>query len=284
MRKSAAGEVIAVVGVLIAGLAQVSAADLPAKAPIYKAPVADPPSWTGFYIGANVGDGWGSRDVDFAANDPMAAAILAAGLPPTSFGTSGVLGGLQFGYNWQFNRTWLIGLETDYEWSGMKGSASSTNPTIFGEPVAPVDERIDWFGTVRARLGYLPTDNLLAYVTGGFAYGQVEHSGTYSYTSAGRSGVTGSFSAACGAPFNAPTCFSGSSRDIATGWTVGGGFEYSFWQKWSVKAEYLYVSLASKSLTETALVYNPAFSPASINTNFSRTSFNVARLGLNYHF
>jgi outer membrane immunogenic protein len=74
---------------------------------------------------------------------------------------------------------------------------------------------------------------------------------------------------------------------MATGWTAGAGFEYAIWKNVTFKAEYLYVSLGSDSVTETALAVDP-FSPAdarsSFNANFSRTNFNVARVGLNYHF
>lgn len=259
------------------------AADGPVKAPMIK----PAHNWTGFYIGGNVGGGWGSRDVDFAANDPATSTLLFApgvlnGKPPlSSFKTSGVLGGLQLGYNWQFNRDWLVGLETDFNWSDMKGSGT-TSAVLGGTPnTVPFEERVKWFGTVRARLGYLPMNNLLTYVTGGFAYGRVEHSGNYT-GAAGAIGIgAGGFTASCAARAN---CFAGSSSSIASGWTVGGGLEYTVWKNVTVKAEYLYVSLASNSVTETALVFTPGTSPASINANFSRTNFNVARLGLNYRF
>jgi outer membrane immunogenic protein len=100
------------------------AADIPVKTP----PPAPVPaySWTGFYIGGNVGGGWDKRDINFSPNDPLAVTLFTLGSgapPPTSFTSSGALGGLQLGYNWQFNRNWLFGLETDLDWSGIKGSA-----------------------------------------------------------------------------------------------------------------------------------------------------------------
>lgn len=263
-----------------------SAADLPRKAPAYAPPPPPVYSWTGFYIGANIGGGWGERDVHYSPNDPASNVIFGDPIesPPAgeSFKTSGVLGGLQLGYNWQFNRNWLVGLETDFDWSGMKGSASTTFGTF---PITTtVDEHIKWFGTVRARLGYLPMDNLLAYVTGGFAYGKVDHTGAYANDSVGGAygiGNNGGFSVVCGPG----TCFAGSSSDVATGWTVGGGLEYAFWNNLTLKAEYLYVSLANKSVTETALgVFTLGTLPASFDANFSRTNFNVARVGVNYRF
>jgi outer membrane immunogenic protein len=282
------------------------AADLPRKAPAY-APPPPPPvyNWTGFYLGANIGGGWGSRDVDYSPNDAAAVGLFSPATPslfpaydgnqggappPTSLHSSGLLGGLQLGYNWQFHRNWLIGVEADFNWSDMDDSASSGGVAIQGAVGIPftntVDERIKWFGTVRARLGYLPTDNLLAYVTGGFAYGKVEHSGSYvnNDTTFSLFGVSSDFFSFSCAPGR--TCFAGSSSHTATGWTVGGGLEYALWRNVTVKAEYIYVSLDRDSVTETALVVDDPQSdkPASFNANFSRTNINVVRVGLNYRF
>jgi outer membrane immunogenic protein len=265
-----------------------SAADLPVKAPLLKVPEPAPAySWTGFYIGANVGGGWGSRSIDVVTNDLVSALFFnpAGGNQPnspTSFRSSGMLGGLQLGYNWQFATRWLIGVETDFDWSGMQGSASINTRSFGNAFLSTFDEHIKSFGTVRTRLGYLPADNLLAYVTGGFAYGQVERTGNFSSTDINTTNVQAfSIAATCNA--NAP-CFTGSSSSIAAGWTAGAGFEYALLQKWTIKAEYLYVSLNSKSVTETAVSFPPGFSPSSFNANYSRTNFNVARVGVNYHF
>lgn len=259
------------------------AADMPAKAPH-----VIQQSWNGFYIGANIGYAWGNRGVNSSPNDPASAVLFLPGFggtpPSQSFTSSGALGGVQLGYNWQFNRNWLVGLETDFDWSGMRGSGSSSGIVGGIDPfTAKVDEQIKWFGTVRARLGYLPTDNLLTYVTGGFAYGRVEHSGSFFNSGAAYTLVPGgAFSVVCAA--NA-TCFSGSSSSVNVGWTAGAGFEYAIWRNITIKAEYLYVSLGIKSLTETALATNtPGDTPGSFNANYNRTSFNVARVGVNIRF
>ena len=261
------------------------AADLPVKAPVYKAPPPLVYSWTGFYVGANIGGGWGRQSVDYLPNDPLANLLFLNGgaPPPAAFSASGVIGGIQAGYNRQFNSRWLVGFETDFDWSGMKGSGSTSGvyaPYFLAPFNAPVEERIEWFGTVRARLGFLPMDNLLLYATGGFAYGRVAQSGSWT-TSNGFAVGGGGFDILCIA--NSP-CFAGSSSGIATGWTAGGGLEYSLWQKWTLKAEYLYVSLNSKSVTQSTVAFSPGDLPASFNANFSHTNFNVARVGLNYRF
>lgn len=276
-------------GVIVSAalLSPALAADLPVKA----TPAPAMSDWTGFYAGVNVGYGWGHRDVSFIPNDDATRlwAVSDGIPPPASFRTSGALGGLQFGYNRQLGSSWLIGLETDFNWSGIRGSGASSGVMppvpIPGPYTAPFDERTDWFGTVRARFGYLPTDTLLTYVTGGLAYGEVRRSGSYvnksttSFTTNGFPDNTG-FTCRSGA-----TCFSGSSRERAAGWTLGGGFEYALGEHVTLKAEYLYVSLAANTLHEKALaVFIPGDTPASINVHAGRSTFSVAHVGVNYRF
>lgn len=244
-------------------------------------------TWTGFYIGANFGGGWGKNDTAIVPNDVVATTFifvidLSAPFSATSFKTSGVLGGLQLGYNWQAGSNWLIGMETDFDGSSIKGS--STVNGYYTVPSLPfsntLEERIKWFGTVRGRVGYLPSPNLLLFVTGGLAYGQVQHTGTLT----GPAGFTfsgGGISFVCAGG----TCLSGSSSSVAAGWTLGGGIEYALWQNWTLKGEYLYASLNGKSITQTAAATDIASpTPASFNVNFGRTNLNIARLGLNWHF
>lgn len=250
---------------------------------------ATPPTpayhWTGFYIGVNVGGGWSSNGATFtpdtASNNFFAPG--PAGLLPNSvsLAPAGVIGGLQLGYNWQFDPHWLIGVEADFNGSDMKGSAANSGTTI-GTPIAnSEDERIRWFGTVRARLGYLPMDNYLVYFTGGFAYAGVDRSA--SLTSASGINSNGTTGFMCIANV---TCFAGSSSTTATGWVLGGGLEYKLWKNLSVKAEYLRIGLGAGSLTETALL-PPSGSPTVLSTigvTYGRTNLNVARLGMSWHF
>jgi outer membrane immunogenic protein len=259
------------------------AADMAAKAPSAVAPVQAAPSWTGFYIGGNVGAGWGHQNATFAANDPSAANFLGAvSPPPMSFKTDDVLGGVQLGYNWQVQPAWVVGFETDFDWTSLKGS--STANTALQTATYSEDEHIKWFGTVRARLGWLASPNLLIYGTGGLAYARVEHSGNV-MAAPGFSifNTTGGFSYFCGAP-GPTTCFAGSSNAVDTGWTAGGGLEWAIAPHWSVKGEYLFVSLKNNSMTETALGTLAPVTPASFTVNSGRTDFNVLRAGLNYRF
>src|ERR1700716_3172556 len=93
------------------------AADLPAKAPIYKAPAAIVWDWTGFYVGGNVGYSWAKR-----GNSGFAS----TGSPSVN----GALGGLQDGYNWQLNPTWVGGLEGDFQIAGERGREALGNTII----------------------------------------------------------------------------------------------------------------------------------------------------------
>jgi high affinity Mn2+ porin len=126
------------------------AADLPLKAPVFRALY----DWTGFYIGGHVGYGGGSLG-------PSTNPVPEQGvLFPHS--VTGLIGGYQAGYNWQLSNRVMLGIEAD---------ASFTSPV---DPVAlttaPFHGAIDYTGTVRGRAGYA-FGTWLPYVTGGFAWG-----------------------------------------------------------------------------------------------------------------
>jgi outer membrane immunogenic protein len=287
------------------------AADMAVKAP--PAPAPTPVlTWTGFYGGIQFGGGWsGDQGLNFSPNDPVAAQ-LASGTPPffpgeqplaTRFGISqsGAVGGFEAGYNWQAGANWLLGLEADFSFSGMSGQA--TGPTSIFTTAVPAgaspimqsltaNEQTDWYGTVRGRAGWLATPNLLLFGTGGFAYGRVAGSANYLLTAPGlgfnfSGGPIGGFGFNC-AGIQAATCFAGSSSEIRTGWTAGGGVEWLLDQHWSAKIEYQFVDLGTETVRVTALSIAGlgglgVTTPASFNAAF-HDRFNVVRLGLNYRF
>lgn len=267
------------------------AADLPVKAPV-ALPVY---SWSGFYVGGNAGYGWrGNRATTFDQADPLVRLVTCGGTlggtcaPPTSSDLSGGVFGFQAGYNWQFASRWLLGVETDINFTSIRGSATSATYRI-GLVTAQnnVEQGIDWFGTVRARLGFLATDRLLVYGTGGFAYAQVAEGTTLTaLTEQGAFGLGSAYG--CQAITNsAPTCFVGSSSRTATGWTAGGGVEYALWDNFTLKAEYLYVNLGRGSVNVVALdnsAFGPGIPKASFVAAFDRPDINIVRLGFNYKF
>ncbi len=262
------------------------AAGLAAKAPLYtKAPPPPRPepvySWTGFYVGANAGYGWKDPTVTVTPNDGASRVVtsgLLGGAPPASFNINGGLGGLQAGYNWQFKQNWLLGFETDFDWSRIRGAGVAGSPSNF-----QASENVRWFGTVRGRVGFLPTNSLLVYGTGGFAYGRVDENVAFN----GPTGL-GVFFPPTNVGFmcNAgPNCFLGSSSRTATGWTAGGGFEYALWNNISVKAEYLYVNLGGDAVNVVAQApAGPGVTLSSFTAAYSPADFHVVRAGVNWKF
>lgn len=179
-----------VVAAALLAAAPAFAADLaksyPVKAPVV---VAEPVfSWTGFYLGGNAGGAWGSVDSDAGVLD---------------MSPSGFIGGGQVGYNFQFDNNVVLGIEADFQ-------GSDVSDTSFG-----VQSKMDYFGTVRGRIGYA-FDHILPYVTGGFAWGHNK--------------VTDQLTGL-------------ETSNTLTGWTVGGGVEYALTNNWTVKGEYLYMDL-----------------------------------------
>jgi outer membrane immunogenic protein len=137
------------------GCSIATAADLA----IRKAPPAPAPvfSWTGFYIGAHVGTGWGTTESEFSA----------VSFPISQTQTNGFLGGVQGGYNWQVSPWAVIGVEADFSWSGVKG----TSPCIV---VLACSTDHDWYTTVAGRFG-VTSDRALFYVKGGVAWAQTTY-------------------------------------------------------------------------------------------------------------
>jgi outer membrane immunogenic protein len=266
------------------------AADMAVKAPP-PTPAPVPYSWTGFYVGANGGYAWHDQTVTFAGNDFLSRINTCGGnlggtcAPPISFDIQGGLGGLQGGYNWQFNPTWLLGIEADFDWADINGTGSN-NFTMAGAPTPNAasfvaNQEVESFGTVRARLGYLPTDRTLLYATGGFAYGHVKENVALNSTPNGGGFSDGTHGYICVSNTN---CFLGSGSRTATGWTAGAGVEYAFWNNFTLRLEYLFVSLDGNIVNVVAQTPPGGNVPSSFSANFSRTDFNVVRGGLNYRF
>jgi|SRR5579871_534755 len=242
------------------------AADLPVKAPIYtKAPVyVDPPfDWTGFYVGGNLGYSWG-RSSDTSTLTDAAGTVLLVTSDKSNL--DGIVGGGQIGYNWQV-QNWVVGLEADIQGTDEKGSRAfsiTTGPqfcfNLCPPPVTTsfaLSQKIDWFGTVRGRVGILAAPKVLLYATGGLAYGQVNTNETQAV------GVA------------APVAFSSSNTNV--GWTVGVGVEGVISGNWTARLEYLYVDLGTVS----GSFVLPSTNIISYNSHITD---NILRAGVNYKF
>lgn len=154
--------------------------------------------------------------------------------------STGFIGGGQIGYNWQaIGSPWVLGIEADFQ--GSTQSKGGVFVTALGPVTASVD--LPWFATVRGRLGY-SWDRVMIYATGGFAAQEVE-------LNAGFGPIIGT------------------NSSTKTGWTVGGGIEWAFWDRWSTKFEYLYINTSGVSV---------------LGLSSGRIENNIARAGVNYRF
>ena len=278
--------------------AAASAADLPRRAP---PPVFTPVpvfTWTGFYFGFNAGYGFdaGSNSnngfVQTGANPLVltpagALAPVAVAAPGTvvSFNRNqneGFTGGGQIGYNYQFTpgSGVVIGIEADAQYLDFGSNRTrftSTGPLAANfVPTNGLLSTLDFFGTVRGRLGYA-FDRTLVYATGGFAYATGDQGARLAFQN-----------------------FAGRRDDFVTGYTVGGGVEFAlptdsflnFFKSSAVtvKVEGLYVNL-DQSRTSLPLVgalvtgagLLPVFNNVA-NRNGNGSEFAVVRAGLNYKF
>jgi outer membrane immunogenic protein len=245
-----------VVGCILAVVATgAEAADLAArpyaKAPVV--PVVQLTDWTGIYIGAHVGYGWGRT----TWTDPVAPNFFGApGLQYGSYEPDGILGGGQIGINFPINRL-VLGIEGEYSAADIKGSGSRVLAFAGTDPWVS-SNRIDSIAAVTGRVGYA-FDAWLPYIKGGAAWAR----------------DTQSF----GIPTGANPLF-GQVSNTRSGWTVGAGLEYALSPSWSVKAEYDYYDFGSKNLTMTIL----GTGTTSTEGHVTDETLHVVKVGVNYRF
>jgi outer membrane immunogenic protein len=242
------------------------AADLPRqdyKAPAYVAPAGM--DWSGWYVGANAGYAFGKSNFSTSVSSNPGGFFSPAEIAAHASNGSGSLspngftGGIQLGYNWQWNRV-VFGIEGDIDALMLKADRSVTypDPTIGGD-IDNIQQSIktEWLATIRPRLGYA-FGNFLPYITGGVAGTQIKATTTYSESL----GATGTSSVS----------------KLKIGWTAGLGLEYALWSRWSVKAEYLYASFGSVAFD------TPLNVPGAAMTNSVDLKAHIVRLGVNYRF
>jgi outer membrane immunogenic protein len=214
---------------ILAGAGAAEAADLAVQAPMYKAPPVILSDWSGFYIGLNGGYGWGDTSFDHS--------YLGNAKPK-----GGMFGG-QAGYNWQYGKV-VTGVEVDFDGADVKDT--NTSPRGFFSRTTKFDE----LATARARLGYAVLPDLLAYGTGGVAWG---------HSTLTKSIFFGEFSE--------------DSNANNFGWAAGAGLEYHLGHGFIARAEYLHYDFAKST-------YSFDFFR---NANAS-TTIDAFRGGLSYKF
>jgi outer membrane immunogenic protein len=278
-----------------------------ADMPVYlKAPPVAPWSWTGFYIGGNVGYSWGRASTDFdevsastsvvtavttGVHNPLPGNGATATVVGSAFGSAsaamdGWLGGAQAGYNWQSDQ-WVYGVEGDFQLTG-----ESDDPLFCGTAGCPLGSafgtsttKLPWFATLRARAGHtwdpgMTQTPVFLYLTGGLAVGEIDST----YTGGLVGGPVGAIN----------------PNTTRAGWVVGGGGEGRLGHtNWTLKLEYLYMDFGSVSGT-VGSAGAPVITPFGINNSdqihFITTTTGiigvanthvidqVLRLGLNYKF
>ena len=286
------------------------AADLPSRKEPVLPPPPPPPLWTGFYAGLNAGGTWANNAAvnaqtwnlysyeGYVTNANRASAALLSGSGSNRSNSSGFMGGGQIGYNWQIagfgvGSGIVTGIEADIQ--GIAGSggtasrwtAAATDATYPNANFSPYSllgnqygqSNLQYFGTVRGRIGILAMPTLLIYGTGGLAYGGVSASiqNTVFWRDMGVNS------------YNYLVTGNGSLSNTLVGWTAGGGLEWMILPNWSLKAEYLYYDLGNMagSIVNTYAGFGDAAGQAGVSsaTNYSgRVSGNLVRAGVNYHF
>lgn len=189
------------------------AADLPSRkeAPVYIAPVPVF-SWTGFYVGADIGGGWSEVNTK-----PYGLNGIYLGSANTS--SAGVVGGGRVGYNYQFNQ-FVIGVEGDFYGTSIGKTTNYASPLLYNA-YSSVKTNQDWLASINGTLGYA-IDRTLIYAIGGVAWAGA--SATWNSTVANAS-------------FNINHTY--------TGYDVGGGVQYAFTPNWIGRVEYRHYGFGS---------------------------------------
>jgi outer membrane immunogenic protein len=223
-----------------------SAADMPVKAPVYKTAPSPIVSWTGCYLGGNIGYGWAPT----TWND--------AGVEFASHTAGGVVGGGQIGCDYQTGH-WVFGIQGMFDGTGMEGDSHKVIGAPPGNPDIFDHTRLSWIATLSGRIGYAVQPITLLYVKGGVAWVRDKHE------------------ECCLSSFN--TVDDGFANVTRTGWTVGIGLEHMFRPDWSAFAEYNFIGLGTDAITFTPI--SPATSPSVYDIH---QDVHTILVGVNYRF
>jgi opacity protein-like surface antigen len=271
------------------------AADMPPYS-VAKGAIVGGFDWEGFYVGGHIGSatnhvsfnqtdvGWTNLPGGFPGGPPSSTSVNTG--ESGSLGATSVTGGLQIGYNWLLPGPLLVGLEADISGAGLSSTTLTSPP---GDPgaVASWNDKLDVYGSVRARLGWV-SDNWLFYGTGGFGW---------AYDKFTRSQLTAPID-----PVNPPFVDTRALQagavvthsHLRPGWVAGAGVEWAFARTWTVKLEYLHFDTASETLIAGHFSnLGPAVVPPGVNPNHLSSSVGVSqgdltidtvRIGFNHTF
>jgi outer membrane immunogenic protein len=214
-------------------------------------------TWAGFYLGAHGGYGW--KDNDFTRR-------ITADQQTDGIKSRGWLAGGHAGYNWQYSRV-VTGLETDFSFGDLKGTSTAVTETIGGGGtlITTLSDKVKYLATARARLGWLPANNVLLYATGGLAWERLERSDVVVRTGPGARTDTG---------------IAPSDR---FGAVIGAGAEWMpFGPNWIGRVEYLHYDFGKFESTTTFTSTVPG--AVSFSERQGRQTIEVVRAGVSYKF
>jgi outer membrane immunogenic protein len=239
------------------------AADLrPAmKAPPPMAPAAPVFSWTGCYVGAHVGWGWGHAN---STETSFAPASFSPKSTSSGINTNGALFGGQVGCNYQFAGAWVVGIQGDFAGTDINGRANdhfnSADPGFITSD-ATIAAKTEWLASVTGRIGWAAFNNqALFYFKGGGAWARNQWDV--------HDAILG---------FNNPV-FS----ENRSGWTVGGGVEWTLWSpNWTAFVEYNFYDFNSGGSTQTQNVCGVGC-PFSNGFTTGKMEINTVKVGVNY--
>jgi outer membrane immunogenic protein len=252
------------------------AADMPIKAP-----PAPTNTWTGFYLGVDVGGihGFGTADGFRQTGDANNPGCLFGCFDPVVFHENqwGIIGGAYGGYNWQIDPSFVLGVEADFSKASLSNGPSQLYLTFGGLPLPGCDintpgtchgllmgQNLSWIATARARLGYT-IGSMMAYVTGGGAMASEEFSGVVA-----------------GAGFRTFSIAT-SANYVNPGWVAGGGLELMATANWLLRLEYLHYALNSgRTVSVACTLCGPGFLSGTGNFSWTNASLDVIRAGLSY--
>jgi outer membrane immunogenic protein len=238
------------------------AADLyqaPVKTPAYAPPLF---TWTGTYVGANLGYAWGTFDFNPVATNNITGAVSTPGSASVSVSNNNVIGGFQAGYNWQVGQ-WVLGVEQDFQFTGVKQGFTFAAPVGPFLPGDSLSAKTDYLSGTRARVG-LAWDRLLVYAAGGLETAMLDVTSTYVTRGAG------------GSPALAFT----DTNKYHFGYNIGAGIDYAVTNNVFIGVEYRYFNVGNETYSLGA--FTPAGSAAqTVSSQVElKASEVVARLNL----
>jgi outer membrane immunogenic protein len=229
-------------GILLASTALVAlggqafAADMAVKAP--PATPAFPYTWTGCYVGAHIGGGWGREGF----TDPTGVNFLPPGVA-VNVDSRGVLGGPELGCNYQFAPNWVVGIGGDFSFADISGS--SRDPFFANKNI---ESKTQWLASATGQVGYT-LDRWMLYGKGGAAWTHDRYDTTN------------------------PVQYDFTGSETRTGWIAGAGIAWAFAPRWSAKLEYDHYGFGSGTFTLVDRNLGPQ--PATVKQQIEAVKFGI---------